>query len=84
MLAVSDAPSTVTESKGSGCAIKWTWIQIPAPLYSIHQGKVVGERNLSEELQITGDAWAFGLHGIIGESGRSLGRLTLGGMKLGL
>ena len=71
------------ESRGSGCAIKQTWIQIPAPRYSIHQGKSLGDRNLSEELQITGDdAWAFQPHRVVGELGGSLGKPTLGGMKL--
>lgn len=52
-------------SQGSGYAVKRTWIQIPAPLYSIQQGKAVGERSLSEEPQVTVDAWAIGLHGIV-------------------
>ena len=52
--------------------------------YSIHQGKMVGERNFSEELQITGCAWALGMHGIVGEPGGSLGKLRLGGVKLDL
>ena len=45
--------------------------------YSIHQGKMVGERNFSEELQITGCAWALGMHGIVGEPGGYLGKLRL-------
>lgn len=52
-------------SQGLGCAIKRTWIQILAPLYGIQQGKAVGERSLSEELQVTVDAWALGLRGIV-------------------
>lgn len=72
------------ESRGSGCAIKQTWIQIPAPQYSIHHGKAVGETNLSEEVQRTGDAWVHGPHGVVGESGGSLGTLTLAGKKLDL
>lgn len=64
--------------------IKWTWIQIPAPLQ--HSLMQIGGRewSLFEELQITKYAWALGLHGIVAESCRSLRKLRVGRVKLNL